>query len=207
MTRRPAIYARISTNEGRQHLDNQLAVCRQYAAAYKDHATTCEITWLACAHIYTDIESGGVAKRPGLASMLADARHGKFDVLLVFRLDRLTREGPGRAFELIRKLSDCGVDFVSATEPMFRTNGPAGDLLIAIAAYIAGEERRAIRERVKAGLARAKAKGVTLGRPTADVDAMELLRMRREGYSLAQIARELGSSKSTVERKLRKLKG
>jgi DNA invertase Pin-like site-specific DNA recombinase len=205
MTRRPAIYARISTNEGWQHLENQLAACREFAERCHDFKSKSELTWLSPVY-YSDEESGGDLKRPGLARMLADARQGKFDALVVFRLDRLTREGPGRAFELIRKLSDAGVDFVSVTEPHFRTNGPAGELLIAIAAYIAGEERKAIRERVKAGLARARAAGAVLGRPTIQVDPAALMRLQREGLSVRQIARALQTSKSTIERKLRKLK-
>jgi DNA invertase Pin-like site-specific DNA recombinase len=206
MTNRPAIYARISTQEGQQHLESQVAVCLEFTRRHREFTSNEEVTWLPCVDIYTDEESGAVQKRPGLARMLADANRSKFDALVVFRLDRLTREGPGRAFELIRKLSDAGVEFLSATEPHFRTTGPGGELLIAIAAYIAGEERRAIRDRVKAGLQRARDAGAVLGRPTVQVDPAVLMRLQRAGLSVRAIARAMGASKSTIERKLRKLK-
>lgn len=74
---------------------------------------------------------------------------------------------------------------------------------IAIAAYIAGEERRAIKERVKAGLRRAKEAGKVLGQPMKQLDPALLLRLRREGLSLRQVARALDCSKSTIERRVR----
>jgi DNA invertase Pin-like site-specific DNA recombinase len=213
-TRRPAIYARISTKEGQQHLQNQLDACLEFIRRQTGEN---QDSWRVPTTenlIYTDIESGAVASRPGLNRLLADAGrswgpHAKgerFDMVIVFALDRLTREGPGRAFELIQKLKGYGVDFVSVTEPHFRTTGLGGDLLIAIAAYVAGEERRAIRERVKAGLKRAREAGAVLGRPTIQVDPAALMRLQSEGLSVRQIARALDTSKSTIERKLRKLK-
>jgi DNA invertase Pin-like site-specific DNA recombinase len=128
--------------------------------------------------------------------------------VLAFDLSRLTREGPARAFEYIARLRAVHVDFWSVREPYFRTSGIAGDLLIALAAYFYEEERRAIRERVKAGIARARRDGRILGRPKEFIDAVKLAGMldQEPRPSLRAIAGELKCSKSTIERHLRKIR-
>jgi len=85
----------------------------------------------------------------------------------------------------------------------FRTSGPAGDLFIAIAAFIAREERKTKSLRVRAGLERARAQGKKLGRPAAVVSTAALVRLKAEGLSVRQIARALEASPSTIERRLR----
>jgi len=195
------IYARISTNEERQHLQNQLDACVNFIG---DHEPR-EWALPGVDRVYTDCESGGKLNRPGLRRALQDAALERIQVLVVFDLSRLTREGPGRAFEIIQRLHAHGCDFVSVTQPHFRTTGIAGDLLIAIAAYVAGEERRAIRDRVQAGLKRAREAGVILGRPTEQIDPAALMRLKGEGLSVRAIARALNCSKSTIERRMKKL--
>lgn len=195
------IYARISTNEERQHLQNQLDACVNFIG---DHEPR-EWALPGVDRVHTDCESGGKLNRPGLRRALQDAALERIQVLVVFDLSRLTREGPGRAFEIIQRLHAHGCDFVSVTQPHFRTTGIAGDLLIAIAAYVAGEERRAIRDRVQAGLKRAREAGVILGRPTEQIDPAALMRLKGEGLSVRAIARALNCSKSTIERRMKKL--
>jgi DNA invertase Pin-like site-specific DNA recombinase len=194
--KRTAIYARISTQEGTQHLENQVARCRDFILHTQE--------WRPPQAAYTDEITGAAAHRPGLERMLQDALARKFDVLVVFDLSRLTREGPARAFELIDRLKRAGCDFVSVNEPHFRSTGIAGDLLIAIAAYVAREERRILRARVQAGIEAARRRGKILGRPTKEIDPGHLLRLRREGRSLREIAVELQCSKTTVERRIKR---
>lgn len=191
---RAALYARISTNDGRQHLDNQLRELRTFAGLHK---------WQITAE-YTDEESGANPKRPGLEKLMHGAARRRFDLVLVFALSRLTRGGPMQAFHYISRLSESGVTFWSMTEEHFRTSGPAGEMLIAIAAYIAEQERAMIRERISAGLARAKANGKRVGRPPAKLPAVkELAKMRDQGKSLRAIAKHFNVSKDAVERRLR----
>jgi len=198
--RRVAIYARISTQEGVQHLDNQLSECRQFIDKMPE--------WEPAKHAIEYIEeaSGAAADRPTLHDLLRAADNRDFDIVLAFDLSRLTREGPARAFEYIARLRAGGVDFWSVREPYFRTSGIAGDLLIALAAYFYEEERRAIRERVKAGIARARKEGRVLGRPKEVIDAVKLAGMLNQEPrpSLRAIAAELKCSKSTIERHLRR---
>lgn len=199
-TIRVAFYARVSTHEGRQHLSNQLAQMREFARL--EEARTSVEAWHVVGE-YTDQVTGGRADRDGLAELMADAARRKFDRVLVWDLSRLTREGPAAAFAYIERLAKSGVEFWSLTEQHFRTSGPAGDLFIAIAAFIAREERKTKSLRVRAGLERARQQGKKLGRPAAVVSSAALVRLKAEGLSVRQIARALQASPSTIERRLR----
>jgi DNA invertase Pin-like site-specific DNA recombinase len=111
---------------------------------------------------YEDHESGGKADRPQQL-MMADAAQRRFDVLLVWALDRLSREEVADTFEYIERLSGHGIQFVSFTEEHFRTTGPAGELMIAVVAWIAKQERLRMSERGRAGLERARMNGTRSG--------------------------------------------
>jgi DNA invertase Pin-like site-specific DNA recombinase len=189
---RAAIYTRTSTSDGRQTIENQLEPLREFAGRMK---------WTIAAE-FTDGESGASDKRPGLERLLTRAARRAFDVVLVFDLSRLTRGGPAKAFELITRLKASGVDFWSYTQEHFRTSGPAGALLIAIAAYIAEQERAGMQERIKAGMNRARGAGRVIGRPKKAVDARRARALKNQGKSTREIARILKVSKSTIERTL-----
>ncbi len=91
--------------------------------------------------------------------MLGDATRRKFDAVLVWALDRLTREGIKATFDYVKQLKNDGVEFISYSEAHFRTAGPAGELMLAVAAWIADQERIRMSERTKAGLKRAGLRG------------------------------------------------
>jgi len=186
------VYARISTSDGKQNLSSQVRALRKYAAA---------MSWKVAA-VYTDEITGASSARPGLEALMRDAARRDFDTVLVFDLSRLTRRGPASAFELIARLRSSGVQLWSMNEEHFRTAGPAGELLIAIAAFIAQQERLTMQARVRAGLARARANGVIGGRRPAVLDRIRVRELRDAGYSLREIATELKSSKSVVGRTL-----
>lgn len=192
---RAAIYARISTSDRRQNLQNQIAACERYIIMLDRKHWPWKHT-----HTYTDSESGASDKRPGLKKLLRDAALGKFDVVVVFDLSRLTRGGPAQAFEYIDRLNKSGVEFHSANEPQFRTDGSAGAMFVAIAAHIAAEERRNLQLRVKAGMERARAEGKKIGRPRATVDRKQVHKMIQAGMSLRKIAADLKVSPATVMR-------
>lgn len=130
--------------------------------------------------------------------MFEDASRRRFDVVLTWALDRLTREGVFETFEYIRKLSAFGVRFESYTEAHFRTTGPAGELMLAIAAWIAKQERLRISERTRAGVARAKREGKHCGRPRALFRRDVARELRQQGMSWSRIAAQLGVPVSTV---------
>lgn len=189
-----AIYARVSTADGRQDAENQLEQLRQFAAAQN---------W-EVAGDYIDHESGGKADRPEFRRMFVDATKRRFDAVLVWALDRLTREGVAETFQYIKRLASHGVQFVSFTEEHFRTTGPAGELMIAVAAWIAKQERMRISERVRAGLNRARLRGTrsgnAVGRPKKVVNGETVVKLKQQGKSWREIARARRVGATTVRR-------
>lgn len=137
-----AIYARCSTNEDRQDINNQLDPLRKWAEPLE----------MEIYHEYTDYVSGGDSNRPGFRAMLEDARLRKFDVLLIWSLDRFSREGVLNTLSYIKKLKKCGVAIKSLQESWLDTSDEGvGELLISIMSWVAGYERRRLSERIKAG--------------------------------------------------------
>lgn len=180
--RRAAIYARVSTTE--QTAENQLAELRRYVDARG---------WSAVE--YTDAGvSGAKDRRPALDDLVRDAKRRRFDVLVCWRLDRLGRNLK-HLITLLDELQGWGVAFVSLAEGIDATS-PAGRLQLHILGAIAEFERARIRERVMAGLARARAQGKRLGRRRAQDDGVPV------GLTVRQAAQLWGVSKSTAGRRL-----
>ena len=140
--------------------------------------------------------SGSTDRRPALDALIKDAKRRRFDVLVCWRLDRLGRSLK-HLVTLLDELQILGVAFVSLHEGIDATT-PAGKLQMHILAAIAEFERAGIAERVRAGLARARANGRRLGQkplaiPTRDLDRTAHLSVRRA-------AAELGISRSVLHR-------
>jgi DNA invertase Pin-like site-specific DNA recombinase len=151
---------------------------------------------------YTDHGiSGARARRPGLDRMMADARQGKFDVVLVWASDRLARS-VRHFLEVLDELNHLNVEFVSFREQL-DTGGPLGRAMVVIIGAIAELERSLIIERVRAGMRRARLEGRHLGRPALELDRDSILRHRAHGQSLGQIAKTFLISRATVSRVLR----
>jgi len=181
---RCALYARVSTLD--QQPENQLAELRRYADARG---------WTAVE--YTDHGiSGAKDSRPALDKLVKDARRRKFDVVLTWKLDRL-----GRSLKhlilLLDDLQALGVAFVSLGEGIDCTT-PAGKLQMQILGAIAEFERGRIVERVRAGLARAKAQGTRLGRQPYAITPAQFETV--DHLSLREAATTLGVSRSVVHR-------
>ena len=119
------------------------------------------------------------AHQKQLSQVYYDARAGKFQVLLVWALDRLSREGPLATLEIVHRLGQSGVQVLSYQEPWTEAGGELLDLLLAIAGWVARMESNRRSERTKAGLARAVAQGKRLGRPNGSKDSKK---RRRSGY-------------------------
>ena len=178
---RAGIYARVSTFD--QEPENQLAEVRRYTAARG---------WTAVEYVDRGV-SGAKDRRPALDDLLRDARRRRFDVLVVWRLDRLGRN-LRHLITLLEELQALGIAFVSLNEGIDATT-PAGKLQMHILGAIAEFERARIAERVKAGLQRARAQGKRLGRPRKAP-----LTIVVPGGSVREAARMWGVSKSTAAR-------
>jgi DNA invertase Pin-like site-specific DNA recombinase len=167
---RVAIYARVSTDDGGQDPENQLAQLRAWCAI-SGHEIIAE---------YVDHGSGakGADKRQQLAAMFDAAHRRRFDMVLVWALDRLSREGMIPTINQLQRLAVVGVLFHSYTEPLLSTdNDMVRDIVIAVMSSMAKMERQRVSERTKAGLQRARAKGRRLGRAPFSTADQQKLRM------------------------------
>jgi DNA invertase Pin-like site-specific DNA recombinase len=131
---------------------------------------------------YIDLASGKTGDRDAFKRLFTDASRRQFDLVLVWALDRFTRDGVLETFEYIRELTRYGVQFESYTEAHFRTTGMAGELMLAITAWIAKQERLRITDRVNAGIARARLhgtkSGAAIGRPRVVFDRTQAVARR-----------------------------
>jgi DNA invertase Pin-like site-specific DNA recombinase len=187
---RVTIYARVSTRDKGQDTENQLAQVREFCARQG---------W-EIVHEYLDRATGKHSDREQFKAMFQAASQRKFDAVVTWALDRLSREGVAQTFEHLKTLLSYGVQYISFTEAHFRTTGPAGELMIAIAAWIAQQERKRLSERVVAGLQRARKQGRVGGRPRLVVDRQRVADMKAAGKTRAEIAVALGMSTRTVSR-------
>ena len=151
--------------------------------------------------VYAETASGARSDRAALAEVLADAHRRAFDTLLIWSLDRLSREGIAATAHHLERLRAAGVRVMSHQEPWLDTGGPVGELLVAVFAWVAKQERARISERVRAGQARARAQGVHLGRKPRDVDLEDLRRRRSAGQGWRRIARAMKVPMGTLRRK------
>ena len=184
---RAAIYARVSTRDKGQDVENQLIQLREYCS--RQNWTHAE---------YIDQASGKTDERQAFKQLFTDGSRRKFDVILVWALDRFTREGVLETFQHIERFRRWGIAFESYTEPHFRTTGPAGELMLAVAAWIAKQERLKIGERTKAGMARAKAQGHIAGRRQVIIPWSRAAKLREKGMSWREVGHKLGIGKSTL---------
>jgi len=153
------IYARVSKSDTTQDPQSQLQPLRKYAEAMS----------YTVVHEYIDYASGGSANRPQFQQMLKDARLRKFDTILVWSLDRFSREGIRNTLSYIEKLESYHVSLKSLQESWLDTSDKAmSQLLLAIFSWVAEQERLRISERTKAGLSRSKKKP---GRPKGSKDS------------------------------------
>ena len=186
-----AIYARVSTKD--QDNQNQLLQLRQFAGS-QDWEVTAE---------YCDEVSGSTSQRPQFVKMFEDASRHRFDVLLFWSLDRLSREGVLETLQHLNRLTGYGIGWRSYTEMYLDSTGIFRDAVIGILATVAKQERVRRSERTRAGLERARAKGVILGRKRVTVDSEVIQRLRSIGLSWNAIATKTGIKRSTCQRALR----
>ncbi|MDR3727650.1 MAG: recombinase family protein [Terracidiphilus sp.] len=188
-----AIYARVSTKDGRQDTENQLRQLRDFAGTQD---------W-TIVHEYVDRASGKRSDREQFQSMFDAASRREFDVLLFWSLDRLSREGTIATLNHLQRLTSYGVNYRSFAELYLDSTGIFKEAVIGILAAVAKQERVRLSERTIAGLQRAKAQGRVGGRPKAQDDYKLVSRvdaLRAEGKSIRQIAATAQVSPATVQK-------
>jgi DNA invertase Pin-like site-specific DNA recombinase len=193
--KRVAVYLRVSTRDGRQETENQRLQLKRL---------TDSMGWQTVSE-YEDHESGAKAHRNGFQAMMRDASQRKFDLVLFWALDRFSREGTLQTLKHLEVLESYGVRWRSLTEPWIDSAGPFRDVVIALIASLAKQERLRLSQRVKAGLERARKEGTRsgreIGRPRVIFDREEVVRLRDQGLSWSQqVAVQVGASVGTVRR-------
>ena len=182
-----AIYSRVSKESSDN--SNQLIIQRDYC-----HKMNYEIH-----DEYVDIISGASPVRPEFNRMMKDASKRKFDMVLFFALDRLTREGTRKTIQYLQMLDDYGVAYKSYSEQYIDSSGIFKDVIIALLSTLAKQERVRISERVKAGLEKSRMQGRIGGRPTLDETKIQKIRtLKASGMTIISIAKELKISRGSV---------
>ena len=191
MKKTVAIYARVSTD--RQTVDMQIHELKEYVKRRG---------WNLYREFIDQGYSGSDTKRPAFQEMMNEAKKRKFDVLLVWKLDRLSRSMKDLVM-VLNELGGLGIDFVSYDNNL-DTSTPTGKLVFHVIGAVAEFEKDIIKERVKAGLENAKRKGKKLGRPGVDDSVIEEAKvLRGQGKSFRTIGKELGISEGVVRRRLK----
>jgi DNA invertase Pin-like site-specific DNA recombinase len=141
-------------------------------------------------------------KRPAFIEMMSEARKRKFDILLVWKLDRLSRSLKD-LINTLDELGHLGIHFISYDNNLDTTT-PTGKLVFQIIGAVAEFEKDIIRERVVAGLENAKQKGKRLGRPKIHAGILEKAKdLRRQGLSFRKIEKQLGVGEGTIRKKIK----
>lgn len=185
---RAALYCRVSTSE--QDNENQVVQLLQFAVSQG---------WQLVSE-YCDQTSGSTSNRPEFKRMFDDASQRRFDILLFWSLDRLSREGVLETLQHLQRLTSYGIAWRSFTEQYLDSSGIFRDAVIGILAVIAKQERIRRSERTIAGLQKARRQGRILGRPRVAVDGDLIMQLRAEGRSWGEIEKETGVARSTAQR-------
>jgi DNA invertase Pin-like site-specific DNA recombinase len=188
-----AIYAGVSTKDGRQDTENQLRQLRAFA----------ETQGWKVVQEYVDRATGNRGDREQFQRMFSAASRREFDYLLFWSLDRLSREGTVQTLNYLERLMGYGVNYRSFTEQYLDSTGIFKEAVIGILAAVAKQERVRLSERTIAGLERAKAQGRVGGRPKAEDDhklVTKVRKLRDEGASLRDVAAKADVAVNTVRK-------
>lgn len=183
-----ALYIRISTES--QNPEMQINELQAY----------CNLRGWEIYQIFMDKLSGKNTNRPQFQEMNHLARLRKFQGILVWRLDRAFRSITDTVNQ-IDEYNNHGIKFISLHDHGMDTTTPSGILMLHLISSFAQFERSIIALRVQSGIANARSKGVTFGRPKK-IDLQKVIQLKESGLTLSAIAKELGVNKSTVSRAL-----
>jgi DNA invertase Pin-like site-specific DNA recombinase len=189
---RVALYARVSTTNGKQDVETQLLPLREFCV---------QRGWEVSKEYVDNGISGTKESRPALDAMMKDAARGKFDAVVCWKLDRVGRSSK-HLINLLAELESMRVAFVSLSDNLDLTT-PQGRLMFQIISAMAEFERSLIVERVTAGMAHARAKGHLPGRKRQSLDLAAIRARMTAGESLRGVAKTLAISPALLSKRLR----
>ena len=192
---RVVLYARVSTRDKGQDVENQLSQLREFCGRQGWNVT----------REYTDQVRGKTANRPQFKELFAAASRCEFDMVVFWSLDRFSREGVLETLQHLQLLNSHGVNWRSFTEQYLDSCGAFRDAVLSILAVIAKQERVRLSERTIAGLEKARREGRVGGRPRVIVNRARVKKLHDQGMSYAGIADKLKLKKTTVHRIVRDL--
>lgn len=184
-----ALYERVSTDK------------QEFRSQHHALLTYCRRQRWVSPLVYAEKDCRANAKRTVLNELLKDARLGKFEVVVVFKVDRLGSR-PLHIYQVVEELRHLKIRFVSINDHI-DTSDTSGktDLLLGFMSTMAGNELHSIRERTKAGLAAARKSGKRLGRPPLNADKIaEVKRQLAQGKTGAEITASTGVSAGMISR-------
>src|ERR1035438_6455378 len=183
-----AIYGRVSTRK--QDEMNQLLQLRDFVKT--------QTSWELQTEYIDKVSGSGKKERKAFDQMMMDASQKKFDLLLFWSLDRLSREGLVKTIGYLEHLKGWNVGWRSYTQPFLDTgNEMVNGIVLSVLAAVAKQERIPLSERTKAGLARARKEGKVLGRPEVKVDVARARKLLKGG-GLRPAGAKLGCSVNTL---------
>jgi DNA invertase Pin-like site-specific DNA recombinase len=189
-----AVYCRVSSNK--QDNGNQVFQLREFAEKQG---------WTLVLEYIDTVTGSGKKDRVQFEKMMLAASQRKFDLLLFWSLDRLSREGIVKTLGYLEQLRAWNIGWRSYTQPFLDTgNEMTNGIVLSVLAAVAKQERITISERTKAGLARAKRSGKKLGRRAVRVNMAEVKRLQGQGLGLRPIAKKLGCAVATLQKALKR---
>jgi DNA invertase Pin-like site-specific DNA recombinase len=175
---RIGIYCRVSTSK--QENGNQIDQLREFVSQHPD--------WVIVAEYVDTVTGSGKRKRPQFDAMMLGASQRKFDRLVFWALDRLSREGVVKTIGYLQDLKGWGVEWRSFTQPFLDTGNEMVDsIVLSVLSALAKQERAVIAERTLAGIQRARKAGKRLGRPLAPAATMSRQTAWRRRKAAAQL--------------------
>lgn len=191
---RAFLYARVSTADKEQDAANQLPEMRRCVEGR---------AWKLRREFIDNVTGTGKKTREQFDEMMEACDRREADIVVIWALDRFTREGPLKTMLLLDRLQRAGVRVKSMREPWLDPDSPTYDLLVPIFAWIAKQESIRLGERVRAGMDRAREHGARFGRPRVNADPAVIGTYRAHGWTLRRIATKLGISEGSVRNALK----
>jgi len=183
-----AIYTRVSRDDKYQDPERQILKCKQYCELH-NHSVVCEIK---------EYHKGD--SNPNDRPEFSKIDLKKIDAVIVYSIDRLTRQHPNKVMNLINYFKDSGVLIVSVTEPIFNMESDFAEPMQYFMTWWNNYFLKKLSADVKSGLERARKEGKILGRPKKEIDYNKVMSLKNNGISLRKIAKELNVSLGAVQR-------
>jgi DNA invertase Pin-like site-specific DNA recombinase len=182
------IYGRVSTDDKDQNPERQIMKCEQYCQLHNH-----EIVDIVVEHHTGD--SNPFTRPKGIGLLKDD-----IDGIVVFSMDRFTRQHPMKVLRIMSDMKNRGIKIISITEPAFNMESEFSEMLIFILTWFNNYFLTKLKRDINSGIDRARKKGIVLGRPKIKANTYEILRLKNDGFSLRQIAKQLNLSLGKVQR-------